>query len=65
MPGKGTIDASRIKEIEWIEEFLKEQRLCWLGYVMRTEKGRRPIKAMDLTVQGSKKSRRDVMTFWK
>ena len=44
-------------EVKGTEKFLQKQRLRWLGHVERMGKERRPVKALHLTLEGSKKGR--------
>ena len=46
---KDKIDNAKIREmtgVERLEEFLREQRLRWLGHVERMDKERGPVKAL-------------------
>ena len=58
---KNKIDNENIREmagVERLEEFLREQRLRWLGHVERMDEERgRSSKGTTLTVDGTKKGR--------
>ena len=43
--------------VERLEEFLRKQRLQWLGLVERTDEERSPVKALHLEVDGTKTGR--------
>ena len=43
--------------VEKIEEFLRSQRLRWLGHVERMSDEKAPVKAMKMTVDGVKRGR--------
>ena len=43
--------------VERLEEFLREQRLRWLGHAERRDKERGPVKALPLEVDWTKKGR--------
>ena len=43
--------------VERLEEFLREQRLRWLGHVERMDEERGPVKALHLKVDETKKGR--------
>ena len=43
--------------VERLEEFLREQRLQWLGHVKRMDEERGPVEALHLEVDGTKKER--------
>ena len=43
--------------VENIEEFIRQQILRWLGIVKKVDDKRAPVKAKNLVVDGSKKSR--------
>ena len=42
--------------VERLEEFLRKQRLRWLGHVKRMDEETGPIKALHLEVDGTKKT---------
>ena len=44
--------------VERSEEFLREQKLRWLGHVKRMDEERGPVKALHLEVKGTKKTER-------
>ena len=44
-----------ITKVDSIEEFLQEQRLQWVGHVERMDKERKPVKAVHLKRDDSKK----------
>ena len=57
---KDKINNEKIREmtcVERLEEFLREQRLRWLGHVERMDEERGPVKALKLEVDGTKKGR--------
>ena len=43
--------------VERLEEFLKKQRLRWLGHVEGIDEECGPVKALHLEVDGTKKGR--------
>ena len=45
-------------DVERWEEFLREQRLRWLGHVERMDKERGPVKVLHTEVHGTKKEDR-------
>ena len=44
-------------KVENVEEFLKEQKLRWVGHVKRIDHEKAPAKAKIIVVKGSKKGR--------
>ena len=40
--------------VERVEEFMREQRLRWLGHVEKIDEESSPVKALHLEVDGSK-----------
>ena len=57
---KDTMNNEKICEMTGVvrlEEFLREKRLRWVGYVERMDEKRGPVKALLLEVDGTKKGR--------
>ena len=57
---KDKINNEKICEMtsaERLEEFLREQRLQWLGHVKRMDEERGPVEALHLKVDGTIKER--------
>ena len=58
---KDKMNNEKIREmtgVERLEEFLREQRLRWLGHLERMDEERGPVKALHLEVDGTKKENR-------
>ena len=57
---KNKINNEKIREmtdVERLEEFLREQRLRWLGHVERMNEERGPVKALHFEVCGTNKGK--------
>ena len=46
-----------MRDVEKIEEFLREQRLQWLKYMKKIDDERAPVKAKIFVINGSKRGR--------